>query len=954
MPLRPRLASASRTCSYNPGTTNLVLCTGHMQVHGDDVGCGRPSVATWSRTPVPVQRTNVYSSSQPPRDFTWSPSQGIKFGQPLSVRPCPTNDASSRMLSTLKNVKQKKLSLPAASTGTSNNAAQSSVPILPYIPRKPTTDHMALSELKQDQYIVEYSFPSLGNESDKLAQALNNAGVGQHGGSDQTWNIWEPIKFVSDASPAITDGVFLDEIKSEKRKRIAARLKKDLEEAGQIAAKRDKYLQEARQVAIQRVKQVRTIAKEQEKRARQLDTEPDAEVKELERPQVKGLNKPRDKKRKRTQAKESKTPQTTSEVERGLDFLTWREVADRKSMMLNKIQKAEQEAAVARALRSRVEASYRVKLLSLIYQAIKEPFAIVFKGYTDLIRSLRFYEAEHPSLVVGLADAFFSMNIDLQVHAHRYREIVRIRIAIQLAVTLEGRPPTRNPLRLRLRIREHYVNSLFQEQNHYLAVSIREMSTVDRERQARGLRPLFKEKKAKLMANSNRIGEAARLFSAAVKDKDAIVSSWAGQDVRRTFNLTGIIIYKFASILDNLRSLVRFWIIYNNKHGGIFRTHARLQLRDFSKYLEQTQSTLRDAIDEALEALEKQVEKQEAMRDMALGPQVLIPRQQQALMLHPSASLQAASFVRSSNPQIELQSSCGSFFELATQRTLATKDQDSFSSQAGEEWPCPTEAQSAVAFHIPEKVRREAEVPSTDGGKTYWQYTLYRGPEGEEVTVHYCKSKETSERIAKLFCDKTLVGFDIEWKPQASAIEGIKKNVSLIQLASAERIALFHIARYGKCETIDDLVAPTLKKIMESSNITKVGVAVKADCTRLRKFMGIDSRGLLELSHLYKLVKFSSTDVKKINKSLVALAQQVKEHLGFPMWKGEVRSSDWSEELNFEQVQCKWQFTALRFDKLILEQTLLQTRMLDSTCTMLWRLNVGPLSLRLPARHMQS
>ena len=149
------------------------------------------------------------------------------------------------------------------------------------------------------------------------------------------------------------------------------------------------------------------------------------------------------------------------------------------------------------------------------------------------------------------------------------------------------------------------------------------------------------------------------------------------------------------------------------------------------------------------------------------------------------------------------------------------------------------------------------------------------------------------------------MGFDIEWKPQALATEGVKKNVALIQLASEERIALFHIARYWEDEKSDDLLVPTLKKIMESTTITKVGVSIKADCTRLRKFMGIDSRGLFELSHLYKLVKFSLENVKMINKKLVSLSRQVEEHLQLPLWKGEVRSSDWSQELNYEQIYCE-------------------------------------------------
>ena len=85
------------------------------------------------------------------------------------------------------------------------------------------------------------------------------------------------------------------------------------------------------------------------------------------------------------------------------------------------------------------------------------------------------------------------------------------------------------------------------------------------------------------------------------------------------------------------------------------------------------------------------------------------------------------------------------------------------------------------------------------------------------------------------------------------------------------------------------------------------GVAIKADCTRLRKFLSIDSHGLFELSHLYKLVKFSSGDVKKINKALVSLAQQVQEHLQLPLAKGDVRMSDWSnnQDLTYEQTRCE-------------------------------------------------
>ena len=73
----------------------------------------------------------------------------------------------------------------------------------------------------------------------------------------------------------------------------------------------------------------------------------------------------------------------------------------------------------------------------------------------------------------------------------------------------------------------------------------------------------------------------------------------------------------------------------------------------------------------------------------------------------------------------------------------------------------------------------------------------------------------------------------------------------------------------------------------------------------MRKYLKIQSQGLFELSHLYTLVKYSSADVNRLSKKLVSLAQQVEEHLKLPLEKGDVRTSDWSHHLNYEQTQCK-------------------------------------------------
>lgn len=210
-----------------------------------------------------------------------------------------------------------------------------------------------------------------------------------------------------------------------------------------------------------------------------------------------------------------------------------------------------------------------------------------------------------------------------------------------------------------------------------------------------------------------------------------------------------------------------------------------------------------------------------------------------------------------------------------------------------------------LGFQIPKVKLREIRQDSLQGTETLWQYTLYRGPGCKKVEIHYCVNKDDSERIARLFLDQEVIGFDIEWNQYASASDRIRENVALIQLASEERIALFHIARYSAGDAPEDLVAPTLQRIMESPDITKAGVAIKADCTRLRRYMRIDSRGLLELSHLYKLVKYSTGDVKNINKKLVKIAQQVEEHLKLPLWKGDVRCSNWTKKLDHKQIECR-------------------------------------------------
>ncbi|OCL01565.1 ribonuclease H-like protein, partial [Glonium stellatum] len=185
-------------------------------------------------------------------------------------------------------------------------------------------------------------------------------------------------------------------------------------------------------------------------------------------------------------------------------------------------------------------------------------------------------------------------------------------------------------------------------------------------------------------------------------------------------------------------------------------------------------------------------------------------------------------------------------------------------------------------------------------GKIYWSHLLYHGPNMEPVRIDYCKCRSTSEVIAQKFLGEKVLGFDMEWE---SEIGPLQEKISCIQLASESRIALFHIGLHVG-STPEELIAPSLRKIIESPNVTKTGVAVeRADAIRLRKFFRIQPRGLIELSQLHRLVKYGATSAGKVNKCLVSLKTQVEEHLHLPLLKDKTRRSKWSRPLSQKQIK---------------------------------------------------
>ncbi|CAN9213860.1 unnamed protein product [Alternaria sp. RS040] len=186
--------------------------------------------------------------------------------------------------------------------------------------------------------------------------------------------------------------------------------------------------------------------------------------------------------------------------------------------------------------------------------------------------------------------------------------------------------------------------------------------------------------------------------------------------------------------------------------------------------------------------------------------------------------------------------------------------------------------------------------------KRWWSHRLYRGPGGKEVEILYSKTKAQSETYAKQFLDEPVIGFDMEWPWNDWKKDDLQNKIGLIQIASEDKIALFHIGLHpGK--TSEEIIAPTLKRILEDPKIGKVGVNVlKADFSRLSRFFGLKPKGAVESSHLYRLVKFGPRKPELVSVKLVSLAHQVEEQLGLPLYKGDVRTSNWSKPLSTDQI----------------------------------------------------
>lgn len=136
-----------------------------------------------------------------------------------------------------------------------------------------------------------------------------------------------------------------------------------------------------------------------------------------------------------------------------------------------------------------------------------------------------------------------------------------------------------------------------------------------------------------------------------------------------------------------------------------------------------------------------------------------------------------------------------------------------------------------------------------------------------EITL--VESLKYIEEVLIFLKSQKFLGFDTETRP--SFKKGLINKVSLLQLASPERVILFRLNKIG--------FPVELAKILADEKIVKVGAAIRDDIRILQKLQTFKPGGFIDLQHIVKDYGIENKGVRKlagiILKGRVSKSQQL-------------------------------------------------------------------------------
>ena len=142
-----------------------------------------------------------------------------------------------------------------------------------------------------------------------------------------------------------------------------------------------------------------------------------------------------------------------------------------------------------------------------------------------------------------------------------------------------------------------------------------------------------------------------------------------------------------------------------------------------------------------------------------------------------------------------------------------------------------------------------------------------------EGFIHIIERPEDLDKALKYLNDQPIIGFDTETRPAFK--KGQVFPVSLLQLATSEQAFLFRINKIG--------LPAGLIKILTSSKILKVGVAIRDDIKILQRIVHFKPAGFIELQDLVKDYRIENFSLEKL--SAIVLGFRISKSQRLTNWE---------------------------------------------------------------------
>jgi ribonuclease D len=141
-----------------------------------------------------------------------------------------------------------------------------------------------------------------------------------------------------------------------------------------------------------------------------------------------------------------------------------------------------------------------------------------------------------------------------------------------------------------------------------------------------------------------------------------------------------------------------------------------------------------------------------------------------------------------------------------------------------------------------------------------------------EGVIHVIENPEQLKSALQYLTNQSVVGFDTETRPAFK--KGQTFPVSLLQLSTSEQAFLFRINKIG--------LPKGIIKILTSSEILKIGVAIRDDIKILQRIVPFKPAGFIELQDLVKDYGIENFSLKKL--SAIVLGIRISKAARLTNW----------------------------------------------------------------------